>query len=523
MNYYPKDFTWDRFWLSYTMAIPQIERELDEAKSLGVNTVRLFTPYHLFSGTVPSAYPGYLADFVDRLESRQMVVIVTLFDFYPNASTAPYMPADYLASKQHLNTIINTLGPTNPTILAWDIKNELDRDYTVFGQVQVKAWANEMISYTRQLDPNHLVTIGFYGTAPGPLCHDPALNTLVYSPTIAAEFAPAVDVVSLHYFLSERCFEADVQGLRAFIGDKPLLLEEFGLHTLASPVLPCSSNPGNPLCDDPHTEIEQAAYYNTLLSISEAYGLAGYLFWTLNDFSHILPNTQQSHHCQGIRRNSLVMVCEATSPANYSPKPAAQTSGRHYEDSVAYLDLFDGWVDSDVDAPPAGWSDNWEQGGALLRSYNATQPLWSHHQGKVAVAKFVTGSVSITGLAVSPIVTEANIEQFPFLTGRVFDYSVRDAVNGSNSVLYIGVKEGAQLTRLLTVTAESPLPHCFSLDLRQRPLNWSGIHNFQISIELVPEAGTNGYSAVYELDWLALTASGVGSCVYLPLIVKSAL
>lgn len=509
INYYPKDLAWDRFWTNYAdpAASTQINQELDKAKRLGVNTVRIFTPYHLFSDTLQTApYPGYLADFISRLQARDMVAIVTLFDFYASDSTAPYAPTDYQASKQHISTVVNTLGVTNPTILAWDIKNELDRDYPGFGPSQVKAWATEMISYTRQLDPNHLLTIGFYGAVTGTLCYDPSVTTPVYSPTIAAEFVPLVDFVSIHYFLSERCFESDLQALQTQVGNKPIVLEEFGLPTLSNPAL---ANP-------PHTETEQAAYYNALLSVSEAYGLAGYLFWTLNDFSYILPGLPESERCLGILRNSLVNVCQVTSPGNYSEKPAADTTRRHYEPRVAYLDLFDSWVDPNADAAPAGWADNWSEGGGLLRGYNLTQSLWSHNQGKIAFSKFVTDGVSITGLAVSPVLTDVDVESYPFLVGQVFNYNVRDLDNGSNSLLHIGVKEGAQVTRLLTITPGASLPYTFKLDLRQPPTGWSGTHNFRLSLELVPEGAANGYSAAYEFDWIGLESFAT----YLPLIIK---
>jgi len=378
-----------------------------------------------------------------------------------------------------------------------------------------------MISYTRQLDPNHLLTLGFYGAVGGSPCNDPsAVNGLTYDPTIAAEFAPAVDFVSLHYFLSERCFEGDLQALQTKIGNKPLLLEEFGLHTLVEPDPSCQTNPSNPLCDDPHTETEQAAYYNALLFLGEAYNLAGYLFWTLNDFSYILSNTQKSHHCQGVLHNSLVKICQQANPTNYNRKLAAGVAQHHYQEQVAYVDLFNGWVDLKVDAPPAGWRDNWQEGGALLRSYDPTNLLWSQNLGNVAFTKFVSQSTSITGVALSPVLSNVNINLYPFLTGRVSNYSIRDSINGSNTILRIGVKESDQVTRLLTMTPNSHLPHCFRLDLRRPPTDWQGVHHFQIRLELVPEAGKNGYSAAYEFDWLAVESGVPENCIYLPIIHK---
>ncbi len=485
MNYYPKDHAWDRFWADYAEATSQIDTELDLARALGVNTVRIFVSYDLFDGS-DQTHLDHLKDLLERLQARDMVAIVTLFDLY---SSPPY--TDYLASKRHIDAVISALEPTNDAIMAWDIKNEPDRDYAEYGEDTVKDWLGEMISYTRSLDPNHLVTIGFYGAVTGTLCYDPTItDELVYSPTIAAEFASSVDFVSMHYFLPERCFESDLQTLQALSGDKPVVLEEFGLHTL---------NTGA----DRHTEIEQAAYYNALLSLSEANGAAGYLFWTLSDFSYILSNSQESHHCQGILRNSLADVCEVTTTLDYTEKPAAGTVRHHYQDGVAYLDLFDGWVVQDTDEAPPGWSDNWSEGGALLRGYNPSQLLWSHDLGRIAFSKFVTNGTSITGLAVSPVLTDVNVDQYPLLAGQVFSYQVRSELHGSDCTLHVGVKDGWQVTRLLTVTPSASLPLTFSLDLRLPPLNWSGTRSFQIALELVPEGTSDGYSAAYELDWIA--------------------
>ncbi len=495
VNYYPKDHAWDRFWISYTTAITQIDIELDLARDMGVNALRIFVSYDLFDGT-DQTYLDRLKDLVDRLQARDMVAIVTLFDLY---TSSPY--ANHLASQQHISAVVNTLGVTNPTVLAWDIKNEPDRDYVVHGENEVKDWLQEMISYTRELDPNHLITIGFYGAVPGALCYNPSEPALVYSPTIVAEFAPLVDVVSMHYFSHERCFEGALQALRVQVGNRPILLEEFGLHTM---------NTG----DDPHTESEQAAYYNTLLSLAEAYDMAGHLFWTLNDFSYILPGTEETHHCQGIVRNSLADTCQVTATVDYTEKPAAETTLQHYTDYIYYLDLFDGWVVPQTAEPPAGWSDNGAAGGAYLRGYKPSDPLWSQDLGKVALYK--TDGTGANGIARASVLQAVDVERYPILAGQVYSYSVRDTTYGSDAILYISIQQDTQITRLLTVTTDVILPYTFTADLRDPPLNWTGNHTFSIALELVPVVGDDGYSAAYEFDWIALESAMAADFVAAP-------
>ena len=135
----------------------------------------------------------------------------------------------------------------------------------------------------------------------------------------------------------------------------------------------------------------------------------------------------------------------------------------------------------------------------------------------MAFSKFVTNGTSITGLAVSPVLADVNVDRYPLLSGQVFSYSVRNAAFGSNGTLYVGVKDGAQTIRLLTITPGASLPYTFNLDLRQPPASWSGTRSLQIILELVPEGGGDGYSAAYEFDWVAIRGYEM---IYLPLIMK---
>lgn len=490
VNYFPKDYPWEELWLNYPTAIPQIERELQIARSLGVNAVRIFVPYRLFNGA-NATYPDYLADYLRRLNKYHMVAIVTLFDFYPSQATAPYQPSNEGADFTHINTVYNTIH-RSPALFAWDIKNEMDRDYAQFGRPTVTTWARKMINHLRTLDGDHPITIGLLGVTPGTLCYDNAVAADAYDPNIAAELTDVTDFVSMHYFLSERCFEQDVEALQTAVSSQPILLEEFGLPT---------NNRVNP----PHTEAEQAAYYNALLSISEAKGLAGTFFWTLNDLKipagyPDIPTEQ----CMGILRNSNVTDCQTSNPADYSRKPAAEVVAAHYRPNFVYLDLFNCWVDPNTDLPPLGWSDNWQEGGLLMRCHDSNRDAWSHTPGHIALFKFVNEGVSNRGIAASPLIEHVDVSRTPLITGVVSNYERRDSTFGTHSKLSIGVKEGGTITPLYEVTPQTTFPHRFRIDLRKEPLNWQGIHSFQIVFMLEAIAPSNGYSATYEIDWVAL-------------------
>jgi len=160
MNYYPKDFAW-KFWKNYNNCDDQINKELNIAKKLGVNTVRIFFPFENYS-----SYLIHLQDFINnRLQLRGMVAIVTLFDFYDKKSSPtnkPYSVEDYNACKAYINTIVSALGSQNENIMAWDIKNEIDRDYHYdWNNDEIddaKPWLTSMITYLKNnCDSNHLV------------------------------------------------------------------------------------------------------------------------------------------------------------------------------------------------------------------------------------------------------------------------------------------------------------------------------------------------------------------------------
>lgn len=500
VNYYPKDHAWRRFWLDYAAAATAIDAELDRAERLGVNTVRIFVPFDLFADG-GSPHLAALRDFVDvRLARRGMLAIVTLFDLVadaPPGQPSPYAPAGRAASRAHARAVVGALGTGNANVLAWDVKNEIDRDYGAFGRETVLAWLDEMVAALRGLDPGHLVTVGAFGVRPGAGCAAPGTDG--FDTAGVADLAGRVDFASVHYYLPERCFAADLADLRRRVGDKPIVLGEFGLSTARSPDASATAA---------HTETQQAAYYNALLSQAEAQGLAGAVFWTLNDFKGVgdaIPAGKRSaEQCMGVLRNARVDGCHVRSAADYAEKPAADTVERHFGADAAYLDLFDGWVDGATDAPPPGWADSRRAGGALLRGHRPGQALWSWRPGHVALAKWVAGGARRTGLVTAPLLVGVDVDRRPLLTLRVAEHRIRDVANGSPSDLFVAVAAAGRITRLLTVTPQTPLPATFEVDLRSPPLGWRGRRDVQVVLGLEPAAGVDGYGTAYLLDWLGL-------------------
>lgn len=254
VNYYPQRSPWDYFWPQYNTQI--IDQDFAIIHSLGLNTVRVFIPFEQFGGAhVDPIFLMRLADLLDRADTHGLKVIVTLFDFRADYRMLLWPEAD-----RHLETLLTRFAD-HRAILAWDLKNEPDLDYTAAGRETVNAWLGHTSRLARLYDPNHLITIGWSAPA--------AAHTLTES----------VDLVSFHYYAPPSSLPASYIALRAAAPDRPILLGEFGLPTWNSFVFP-----------NGHNEAEQAAYYADTLSMLRAADSAGYLAWTLYDFSYV-PQT----------------------------------------------------------------------------------------------------------------------------------------------------------------------------------------------------------------------------------------
>ena len=141
VNYYPSQRGWWRMWCDWTP--DEIRRELDLAKSLGVNTIRTFLPFSVVEGRPIPADTGHVCpgdanvvldridQFLGLTDERGMRVILGLFD---EAPLLPELINNPVTTMNHLDRVLNyvtrrgrgvRLGD-DPRILMWDLVNELD-------------------------------------------------------------------------------------------------------------------------------------------------------------------------------------------------------------------------------------------------------------------------------------------------------------------------------------------------------------------------------------------------------------
>ncbi len=250
-NYYPPDTPWTLFWPNYDPV--RTARDLLAARRLGLNTVRIFVPYTDFGGdVVDAAMTARLEDFLDQADRYGIKVIVTLFDHRTDHSIE-----NWGADELHLEGVVAPLAG-HPALLAWDLKNEADRDAAFNTPARNEAWLRHMAGQVRALDPSHLITVGW--------------STPAAAASVPSDF---VDFVSFHYYADPADYGAALAGLRAEVEGKPLVLSEYGQSTWRW------------LWPAGYLEDQQAETIAAVLAAQAEGGAAGEVVWALYDFSTV--------------------------------------------------------------------------------------------------------------------------------------------------------------------------------------------------------------------------------------------
>lgn len=271
-NYYPRLHPWRTFHVGEWDA-PATERELRLAVDLGATVVRTFIDYPSSLDTDPlrppdvyfALIPQYVANFREFIEIAGRLglrVIVTLFD---GADWQIYQPYSAWMAEEYLKQFIPSFVD-DPRILCWDLQNEPDRAISTVGADIVIPFFQRISKQIRDLDANHLRTIGWIDRAHGK-----------YMP----DLDPYLDFWCFHFYDRIDAL-GDLIAFYKSVTKKPILLEEFGMAT------------GGPGADGQHTELDQSLHYSRVYALIEGYRLCGSVFWTLLDFPQGLAGNPPS-------------------------------------------------------------------------------------------------------------------------------------------------------------------------------------------------------------------------------------
>lgn len=248
LNYYPRSAPWDTFWPDFPIA--EIEGDLNTIKTMGANAVRIFVQHEYFSNLDTQADGlSKLRQFLDLCESRQIKVIVTLFDL-----RADYRVQNWGRDSVHVTTILEAIHD-HPSLFAIDLKNQPDLDFEGSGEKHVQAWLEAMISSVRQDYPNTPLTIGWS------------------DPELGARLSGKLDLISFHDYNDPKGLSSRLQSVRQQVGNKPVFITEIG-HSRWSVLGEQIDSQSERL----HAQLNQ---------ITDADGV---FIWTLNDFDEIGSN-----------------------------------------------------------------------------------------------------------------------------------------------------------------------------------------------------------------------------------------
>ncbi|XP_028803056.1 mannan endo-1,4-beta-mannosidase 7 [Neltuma alba] len=164
-------------------------------------------------------------------------------DFFTNPVVKGYYKNHIKTVLARRNSITGVAYKDDPTIMAWELMNEIRCPSDQSGKV-VQAWITEMASFLKSIDGNHLLEAGlegFYGQSK----QQSNPNFLVGTDFIANNQIPGIDFATVHSYpdqwLSGSGYEDQLSFLNGWLSEhikdaqntlhKPLLFAEFGIST----------------------------------------------------------------------------------------------------------------------------------------------------------------------------------------------------------------------------------------------------------------------------------------------------
>lgn len=246
VNYYPRDYPYERFLAE--MDVSSLDLEMQLMRASGLNTLRIFIRHdQLFTcygnGAVPLVDSFERLDAFIQLAGESGFKLILVLNTNPDLSLFPI----YRSPQHNLAQIafIADRYSAESAVMAYDLRDSGDNDYANFTRERVLLWLTDAITAVRQNAPDQLVTAGWDNDS--------------------ADTAPLVDFVSFQNF-------GDIDDLRQEIAvlnaatDRPVLLASIGYNTF-----------------DMNELLQRQSYQRAFEAVANN-GLAGWVVWTAFDY-----------------------------------------------------------------------------------------------------------------------------------------------------------------------------------------------------------------------------------------------
>jgi hypothetical protein len=233
-------------WQADTFDPKRIDKELEWAQNIGMNTMRVFLQDQLWQHD-PSGFRKRIDEFLTIAASHKITPILVLFDscWDPNPKLgSQHKPtpgvhnsgwvqspgqqeltneADYPKLAEYVNGVVSAFA-TDDRVLAWDIWNEPDNlNTSSYGKKEppnkvqlVLALLPRAFAWAREAKPTQPLTSGIWH-------EDPAKPNELSA--MAKEQLELSDVVSFHNYSPPAKFEAEVKWLESY--HRPLICTEY--------------------------------------------------------------------------------------------------------------------------------------------------------------------------------------------------------------------------------------------------------------------------------------------------------
>ncbi|MEP3890773.1 MAG: hypothetical protein ABJN69_09905 [Hellea sp.] len=248
LNYYPASASWADFWKKFPLA--DIQSDLEKAKSLNVNSLRIFLNHNYFDkAETREEGLAKLRTFLDMCESKDIKVLVTFFDLRPN-----YTLSNWANDIQHIDSVLSNIHQHN-AILGIDLKNQPDLDFENWGNGLVEGWLTVMARHVQTQYPNLAITAGW----------SKAENAL--------RLKDVFDFITYHEYENPEGFQDRLNSIVAAVDEKPVMITELGSTVWHPPFI--------------RRFAESAQAKRLQIQLKQAGTANGVFVWTLNDFDHV--------------------------------------------------------------------------------------------------------------------------------------------------------------------------------------------------------------------------------------------